>query len=330
LIEVHGQQIFSLSTAGGVGGAGPFSQASAGHYRYRSASWVWNDESDSTASLSLDRLNLKFELPNADVTVGRQAISLGKAYFWNPLDVFAAFGPSQFDRDYKGGVDALRVEVPVGAFSGVTLIGATGPHDAEEPFRQSAIVARAFTNVSQWDVAVQLGKIVGGYQAGTALSGDLDGLELRLEGAWFEPMENDLLEAHASLVLGTGWRFENSLHIQLEYFKNNAAKGPRILDFLKIGAGRLLHSNNNLLGLVATYEVHALVVGTLAGIWGMDDQSWLIQPGLMYSAADEVDVVAGALIARGSRPQGNFLNLRIRSEFGSYPDFYYLQMKIHF
>ena len=44
----------------------------------------------------------------AGLTIGRQAVSFGKAHFWNPLDVFLAFDPFQFDRDYKPGVDAQR------------------------------------------------------------------------------------------------------------------------------------------------------------------------------------------------------------------------------
>ena len=37
--------------------------------------------------------------------------------------MFLAFGSTQFDRDYKAGVDALRVDAPLGDFSGVTVVG---------------------------------------------------------------------------------------------------------------------------------------------------------------------------------------------------------------
>ena len=71
------------------------------------------------------------ELGWGDLTAGRQAITFGKAYFWNPLDVFFPFDSSQIDREYKPGVDALRIDVPLGAFSGLNLVGAAGRTDAK-------------------------------------------------------------------------------------------------------------------------------------------------------------------------------------------------------
>ena len=44
--------------------------------------------SQSVLRLTVDRLNVRFDLASLDVTLGRQAITFSQAYFWNPLDVF--------------------------------------------------------------------------------------------------------------------------------------------------------------------------------------------------------------------------------------------------
>ena len=87
----------------------------------------WLQRSSQAASLWLDRPERpRCALPRADVTVGRQAITFGKAYFWNPLDEFLPFDARQIDRDYKAGVDAVRVDIPTSPFSGVNVVVAPG------------------------------------------------------------------------------------------------------------------------------------------------------------------------------------------------------------
>ena len=96
--------------------------------RYRALDEVsewWNGDRAGTVSW-LDRCNIKVALNAVDLTLGRQAVTFGKAHFWNPLDLYLPFDPDQFDRDYKPGVDALRADIPLGNFSGVTLVGVLG------------------------------------------------------------------------------------------------------------------------------------------------------------------------------------------------------------
>jgi len=76
--------------------------------------------------------------------MGRQAISLGTTYFWNPNDLLTAFSPYEFDRDYKPGVDGVKADFALGKFSGISFI-----YGAGESFRlnESTLLVRAFTNI---------------------------------------------------------------------------------------------------------------------------------------------------------------------------------------
>ena len=128
-LEMHGGQRVQFETLEGER-AGRFgwdgSRPPAGRYRATDEDGVWAEHEDGSAEWFLDRLALKVALPRADLAVGRQAVNFNQAWFWNPLDVFAPFGALQFDRDYKTGVDAARLDVPLGRLAGASLVGALG------------------------------------------------------------------------------------------------------------------------------------------------------------------------------------------------------------
>ena len=114
--EIHLVQSLTLSTekiAGG--GLSGYDNTSTDHvYRYRMLDASWNvlERDKSQATIAFDRFNAKTSFGWGDVTIGRQAITFGKTYFWNPLDVFYPLDANQFDRDYKPGVDAVKVDIP--------------------------------------------------------------------------------------------------------------------------------------------------------------------------------------------------------------------------
>ena len=347
--EAHAVQNLALTTFSSVEAGSANLLGAAGDevpYRLAGARRDWGDGGGVRGSAHLDRAHLRIAFERADLTVGRQAITFGKAWFWNPLDVFLPFGSTQFDRDYKPGVDALRVDLPLGDLSGATLVGVPGrapsgaaPAGGGDAWYRSALVARAFGNARGWDAAAQGGKILGGYQLGGAVTGELGGLELRGEAAWFAAQDGtgagvtgSEIGSHLSAVAGAGRGFAaRGLQLQAEYLYNGAARGDLRQRFALVAEGRLRHAGRHLLGALASGRIHPLVSGSLAGLWGIGDGSWLAQPGLVWSAADEVEVVGGAVIARGPRPLGETAeDLRFRSEFGTCPDFYYLETKLYF
>ena len=317
-------------------------------YRTIDTRWEWGKADDVNAWIYFDRANVELTLGGADVAFGRQAITFGKAYFWNPLDVFLAFGSTEFDRDYKAGVDALRVDAPIGDLSGLTIVGVPGrveeqgsQTDEHRFWYRSALLARVYGNHRAWDLAVQGGKILGGYQLGGAVAGELETVEVRGEGAWFVTQDArarsglstaPVVEDHPSIVAGFGRSFiGGDLQLQAEYYYNGAARGPRVDRPALVAAGRLQHLNRHLLGIVGSYRLHPLLSSSLVALWGASDGSWLAQPGLAYSVADEVEMIAGAMVARGRRPGGSSIEtFRFYSEFGTYPNSYYLETKLYF
>ncbi len=322
-------------------------------YRALDATWDWWQDDRQSADLWLDRLQVRWRLPAADITVGRQAITFGKAYFWNPLDIFLPFDPNQFDRDYKAGVDAVRLDVHLGDFSGITAVGTWGREIGPDgrfvsgdrlwdaSWYGSALLGRWFTSVRGWDVAIQGGKIYGGYQMGAGVTGELGLLELRAEGAYLwaldgdrplpAPLTGELIEDHGSLVVGSGRLFPSSLLIEVEHFINGAGD-PDDLDkaLLRLRTGAALHLGRHVTGALAGYDFTPLLRGQLAVLYSWSDESFQVQPLVSLSLSDNADLLFGFNLNQGTRPVTTPSGLELRSEFGSRPDVLFSEFKFYF
>ncbi|MEE8315440.1 MAG: hypothetical protein V3R70_02705, partial [Syntrophobacteria bacterium] len=351
--EVHGIQSYTYSSAGD-GTESPIFGTSGADRRYRAldATWDWHEGDNSVASLWLDRFNTKSALSSADITVGRQAITFGKAYFWNPLDIFLPFDPRQFDRDYKAGVDALRVDIPLGSFTGINLVTVAGRElDSSGEFIDdgtlnaswygSALLGRVFTTLKGWDLALQGGKIYGGYQLGTGLVGEIGPIEARAEASYFwaqdseplpAPLEGDLVEDAFTAVIGFGHRFDNTLTVEIEYFYNGAGESDDLDEsFVRFRSGSSLQMSQHLSGLLVSYEFLPIITGQLTALYSWEDPSGQIQPILTWSPSDNTEVLVGASINFGDRPeQSSTGQPQLQSEFGTFPDFYFMEFKLYF
>ena len=355
--ELHAVQSFDVLTSAGTGESGTSVFDLGAHAsRYRTVSgvreWLRSTDHGTAAALWIDRLNVRLNLRYADLTIGRQAITFGKAYFWNPLDLFLAFDPRQFDRDYKPGVDALRIDIPAGDFSGVTIVGAPGREiDAfggfvddsgwDASWYGSALISRIYASTGGWDMAFQGGKVYGGYQLGGGTVGEAGPVEVRGEAAYTiagegrqlpSGLSGNLIEDHLTAVVGLGHRFQNTFTLEGEYLYNGAGDPDDLeASLIRFGSGESFHLGLHLAGLSGSYEILPVLVGQIGSLVSFSDGSGQVQPGLSYSAADEVDLLAGALINFGDRPAPESVSgQELRSEFGTFPDVYYVEFKVYF
>lgn len=338
--ELHVVQDLTLVTSPEAGLGFGFFSLPVTRYRLVSGSRSWVQQGDVEARLYVDRAVLRYQLPGFDLTLGRQAITFGKAQFWSPLDVFLPFDARQFDREYKPGVDAVRVDIPLGDLSGLNLVAASGRADEsnvyERSFYGSALLARAYTNLLDWDLSLQGGKIYGGYQLGGALTGTLGPVQVRAEGAYFAELDEDTepvpVPDHALGVVGVGRLFDSSLNLQAEYLYNGAGDDADLSTALdRVVAGRALQMSEHVLGAFIGYDLLPILTGELSLLISLSDGSGVVQPGLVYSVSDESDLRAGAIIAYGERPGlSSTFEPELRSEFGTYPNFYYVQYRVYY
>ena len=351
--EFHLVQTFTYASS--VTGSSAGFGLPAGQTRYRAldATWEWHTDKKTSAMLWPDRFNVKLSWPGLDLIIGRQAVTFGKAYFWNPLDVFLPFDPAQFDRDYKAGVDGLRLNIPLGDFSGLNILAVAGrkigldglyrnsSRTVDADWYGSALLARGYTNLKGWDLSLQGGKIYGGYQLGAGLVGEIKGWSVRAEGAYFLaedspslpwPYQGDLLEDHLTAVVGFGRRFESSLDLEVEFLYNGGGESRDLdLAMIRLQNGQLQHLGRYIFGATATYELTPLLVARLALLHSLTDGSTQVQPSLTYSLSDNSEVLLGAGLYFGTEPDLVWpVGATLNSEFGTFPNYILAEIKFYF
>lgn len=351
--EIHLVESGTYYTAGGTASSGLLRlTAPKSRYRALDDTWAHTQEEDFSGSLWLDRAAVMIYGEHADITLGRQAITFGTAYFWNPMDVFLAFDATQFDRDYKPGVDAVRADIPVGMLSEVNLVyspgrelgrdgGYVSERWADASWYGSALLAHARFHHSGWDFTGLAGKVYGGCRFGAGATGETGPLALRFEAAAFvdagsaetvPPPGPDLYEDYVEAVIGAGHRWTNSLDLEFEYLFNGAGsrRGDYQTAWLRYRQGAILHLGRHLLGGTASYEFTPLLNGRFLAIYSLTDRSAQLQSFLSYSLSNNAELLAGAAFNFGERPSLGMGGIEIRSEFGLFPHFYFLEIKQYF
>jgi len=354
--EIHFIQDLTLSTTDS-----PLQTAFAGvpfaADRYRAFDLSGNtlDWNIITGNFSIDRFDAKFRLPDLDITIGRQAITFGKAYFWNPLDIFLPFTAQQIDRDYKPGVDAVRIDIPLGNFSGINIVGAlgreigydgayvSGNKTLDANWYASSLLGRYFTTYKGWDYAIQAGKIYGGYQLGGGFVGDVNKYQLRGEAAYLFAKDSpklpapftddgDLIKDNLVAVIGGGRLFPNTLDIEVEYLYNGAGDPHKLdISLIRFLNGATLHLCRHIAGAMASYEFTPLMIGQFVCIHSFSDSSTQLQPVITYSVDENIDFQLGAIFNFGAHPSLDIHNATfLNSEFGSIPGYYFIEYKSYF
>ncbi len=171
-----------------------------------SARRIWN--------AAFDRLFFHTRAGPADILIGRQPISLGVGFIWQPADLLAPFSPLDIDKEFKPGVDAVRVNLALGPFTEWSFIGVAGaPNcrlssipDASNPlapavwqtpdgkdctpgsFRfsrdSSSMATRLRTTIGEFDIGVLAGHIRGDWVAGAFTTGTLGRFTVRSEATF--------------------------------------------------------------------------------------------------------------------------------------------------
>lgn len=145
----------------------------------------------------VDQLNLRWQGPRASAVLGRQPVNLGQSFYFSPLDLFAPFAASSTYRDFRAGVDALRLSASPSEFSLVEgiLVGAFVPAGGSLPERLDlsplsgggGALLRAQANGSAWSFTALGGRVRDQALLGAGLQLEFWGSSWGAEGAWSVP-----------------------------------------------------------------------------------------------------------------------------------------------
>ena len=286
-----------------------------------------------------------------DFTVGRQPVSFGSSYFFTPMDLVAPFSLTVIDREYKPGVDAARADFYIGTGGQVTAVAAyAGSWDLEG----LVLVGHGRFTLDLWDISVLLGAVHQDFVVGVDASGSIGGIALRAAATLTVPPQGaEDQEPFLRLVVGSDYRFSNGITVLAEiYYQGIGEIDPsRYLSFAssaRFARGELVSMGQLYAAATVAVELNPIVSINAAITLNMLDGSALLSPGLSWSISDHADLVLGAMIALGKRPEDiELIDLfgpdglpigeedfgqvfRPRSEFGLYPQTAYLQINAYF
>jgi len=141
-------------------------------FRYLDLEAVHSQEDRSVLLSELDRLSLTWNTPGLSLTVGRQALSWGEAFYYNIGDLFGAFPVTETNRRYKPGIDAVAASVELGTFSGLSLV--TVP--AEE--QSDSIAGHLLLPLGQGTLSITGGRILEDDKVGSGYTVDIAGTQV--------------------------------------------------------------------------------------------------------------------------------------------------------
>lgn len=318
-------------------GAGVLPPESPPFYRVRPLDWSLVDVPGAAWRHEIDRAFVAWHAPGAEVTLGRQAVGLGRGVLFGAVDVFAPFSPLEADREWRRGVDALRADVKLADRWSLDAAAAFG-----ETADGSAAVARLRGYAGEVDAELVLGWRARDLLAGLVGSAAVGDAEVHGEAAVYRTPEpvpgafGGTGRAVPKAVVGASWRIPagQGIPVFLEWhwsgFGLPAPAGTVAALADPAFQERVLRGDTQILGrqvaaLLASYEAGPELTLSLLALASTRDASGVAAPGVTLRLGDRVTVQATLYLPWGARPVG----LELRSDYGAVPLSAFVQAAVY-
>ncbi len=287
----------------------------------------------------IDRANLTLRPAWGELTIGRQAIGLGRGVLFSAVDLFAPFSPVEVDREWRRGVDAARAEYRFTSTTSGELLAVGG-----ESLNESAVLARLRGYLGNTDAEVLVGRRAEDELVGIVASRALGGAEVHGEVAAFRvpdpPHDGTWLPSDdlvTKALFGSSYTFDVGLGLTLlaeyhysEFGLKEPTEAPLRLatdgDFRR----RYLRGDTQILGRHAvgtqlSTPFSETWTGSLTVLQSRDG-SGLAMPGLRWDATRTLTALITLYIPWGAGPEDG----RLRSEYGASPHSIFFQLTAYF
>ncbi len=296
---------------------------------------IWPEASDDPKKLSLwhnlDRAYVRISANWVDLYLGRQPIAWGSARFANPTDIVAPYGFRELDTEDRIGVDAARVNIPLGQMSEIGL-GFIAGKDFD--MENSTLYLRPKFYLMKTDLALVLMEFKKNRLYGIDISRSLGGAGVWMEAGYIDFEETS--ENALRLSVGADYKLSDKTYAFGEYHFNgfgelNASDYTK--NYLKQAysekAVYLMAQNYLTLGF--NYQLTPLINSGTQPIVNLDDISVVLNQQFEYNLTQNSYLSYGFFKGLGKGTDKTLTGLiQIGSEFGSYPDIYYLSYRKYF
>jgi hypothetical protein len=279
----------------------------------------------------IDRLGLTVPLGgSAELSVGRQVVSWASTLIFTPADPFTPFDPADPFREYRAGIDAVRLRAYPSPFSEIDVV--VRPVSAIDGDRITAL-ARGKTNWRSWDLGVWGGVVFDEPAGAVSLVGAIGAWAVRSEVAVRSEADDVILRGTLGVdrLFSVGGR---DLYLVAEYQHDGfgAESSNDLAAVLATGPsgpfqrGELQALSQDVLAVQASYQLGPLWGVDLLTITSLVDGSALLSGGGSWSVGSNSAFRGGFFVGLGDEtvdPTG------YGSEFGARPSVGYVSLS-HF
>jgi hypothetical protein len=308
-------------------------------YRITQLDWEIEETDTFLYRHEIDRALVAMHPKWGQVIIGRQGIGLGRGTIFSAVDIFAPFSPLEVDREWRRGVDAVRIERNITSTSSVELIGAFG-----QTWEQSALLGRARGYTGDIDGEILFGKRAEDTMLAGDISASVNDAEVHSELAFFhtperQPESGLFCNRHevVKFVLGSSYTFNvgNGLTWLTEYHYSgfglrdieDVSTQLQNKDFLE----RIARGDTQILGRQAiatqlSYQFKIDLNGSLLILQSLQDSSGIASPSINWDFSQNSSIVGSVFVPWGDKPSAG----NLRSEYGGTPISLFLQLRSYF
>lgn len=329
-LQVAYEQLLNLSQRAGGGTSGSFVGIVPSGGEWLDLQWTIEETDHVIWAHRFDRLNLAWAPSQLlDVTLGRQAISWATTLFLTPADPFVPFDPSDPFREYRAGVDALRVQFFPGPLSDIDLVVRAADYSTGETV---TVLGRGRTVLKSWELSAWLGALHDEPALAVGAAGAVGPVAVRGEAALREEGDDAVFRG----TVGIDGRLDllsRDLYFVLEYQHDGfgAGRSTELLQVVQSAAfarGELQVLGRDEFVAQGSYQVHPLWGISFFLLTNLNDPSALLSPSLSYSVSNEVSASGGLFFGFGDDEPSPATP--IPSEYGLVPAFVYLSVTVFF
>ena len=270
------------------------------------------DHDDYTLYHRLDRLSLTVLQRRAVFRIGRQAVTWGHGFLFNPMDLFNPFAPTDIEREYKIGDDMAQAQISFGESGDVQLlyVPRRDPATGKVKGDQDSLAGKIHFAKGPTEFDIMAAKHFEEQVLGAGCSGYFGGAAWRLDAIWTFPDEKSDEDRFLSLVgnMDYSWVWwDKNFYGFVEVFYNGLGDdnySESIIDSdvrERLDRGELFTLGRYYLGGHIRMEVHPLVNIFFTVINNMDDPSGIFQPRLTWDITQDLQLTCGGNIFYGSR-----------------------------
>jgi len=288
---------------------------------YFDLSWTVFSNENNVLHTMVDRAYLEYQSNDWNARLGRQRINWGVSVIWNPNDLFNTYSYVDFDYEERPGSDTLRIQKYTGFASSFEVAA-----NIADSLGSWVGAAKWSTNKWNYDFQVIGGLARKDLSIGGAWAGNIKLGGIKGEITYFLPVAGSTKNNAFVGTFTYDYSFKSSLYINVSYLYNSdgaldlGSGGFAEFYFGELTARNLspyMHS----FFLLATYQFHPLILGSLAIMYFPGNTTLFINPTLTFSLLNNLDLdftgqgFYGNNLAGDFRSISNVLYTRLKWSF---------------